>query len=676
MRTLAAPILVSFLCAVLAAGCSAGDGAASETDPGGTGAPPADSAVSPQPQATASGDAIPTAGPIDSSVSPVDQQPGAEQPATTNPAAPPADSAQPGPVQEPPDSSNPPSNPPSDPAPPSPDGPSDDPQEELPSLIGSVTFSLPSQTFENELSVELSAEAAGAEIYFTTDGSLPSTEGTLYDGSALLLTETTQLRAVAYVDGALAGLDSTAIYIRRTFDYTSDIPIMIMEGYGGGKPADKETYIDLAVMTFEPVDGVAALSDMPVLASRAGYRLRGQSSANFEKAPYRVELWDNADQDADYPLLGMPPEADWAMIGPYTDKTLIRNAFVYSLSRDMGLQTMDLRFAEVFINQDGGPLEESHYRGVYAVTQTIKNQKTRVDLKQLNPSITGEPLITGGYIFKFDQAAVDDDETVIECTGSALLSSGFGMGGPGGGFGGGGLGGGNPGGGNPGEGATDAEPEEPGTCWSDLELVDPDPVSDEQLAYIADYLQQFHDSLHEEPIGDYASLIDLRSFVDHFIINEITRDVDAYIRSHYYHKDREGPLMAGPIWDYNFSLGNFATDLEGWQWEEGRAGTNDWFRKLGPDPAFIAAVKTRWQELRQSLLSDQALSDRIDTLAAPLINAAPRDLERWPVGESGFGFGFGGGGQGMDQPADWVGQVDAMRTWTLDRIAWLDTQLL
>src|SRR5690606_39178899 len=152
--------------------------------------------------------------------------------------------------------------------------------------------------------------------------SLPSTEGTLYDGSALLLTETTQLRAVAYVDGALAGLDSTALYIRRTFDYTSDIPIMIMEGYGGGKPADKETYIDLAVMTFEPVVGVAALSDKTTLASRAGYPLRGQTSANFRKAPYRVELWDNADQDADYPMLGMPREVDWAMIGPYTYKTL------------------------------------------------------------------------------------------------------------------------------------------------------------------------------------------------------------------------------------------------------------------------------------------------------------------------------------------------------------------
>src|SRR5690606_11082657 len=182
---------------------------------------------------------------------------------------------------------------------------------------------------------------------------------------------------------------------------------------------------------------------------------------------------------------------------------LVRNSFVYSLSREMGLQAMDLRFAEVFLNQDGGPLEESDYQGVYAVTQTIKNQKSRVDLAQLEPSVTGEPGVTGGYIFKFDQAAVDDDKTVIECTGSEPLLSG-------GGFGGGGFGGGG------------ADPEVlSGTCWSDLELVDPDPISEEQLTYIEGYLQLFHDALHEEPVGDYAQYIDMRRFVDHFIINEI-----------------------------------------------------------------------------------------------------------------------------------------------------------
>ncbi len=525
-------------------------------------------------------------------------------------------------------------------------------EQSVPSLIGDVTFSVPSQTFEGELTVGLESETVGAEIRYTTDGTLPSAESTLYEGQPLVLTETTQLRALAYLDGAVAGLDSTAIYIQRTFDFSSDIPIVILEGYGGGKPEDKENYIDLAFMAFEPAEGIASLSSLPDVATRAGYRLRGQSSANFEKAPYRVELWDNAGDDADYPLLGMPAEADWAMIGPYTDRSLIRNAFVYSLSRDMGLVAMDLRFAEVFINQDGGPLEESDYEGIYAVTQTIKNQKSRVDLKQLEPEDVDETAISGGYIFKFDQAAVDDDETIIECTGSELFSTR-------GGFG---------------QVGNDEQDEEAGHCWSDLELVDPDPVNDEQLTYISSYLQEFHDALHTEPLGDYASLIDMGSFVDHFIINEITRDVDAYIRSHYYHKDREMPLKAGPIWDYNFSLGNFSTDLEGWQWEDGRRGTNDWFQRLANDPVFIDQVSVRWRELRQGLLSDAEVSARIDTIAAPLTNAAPRDLERWPVGETSVG-GFGGRNDTEAAPADWPGQVSALLEWTIQRMAWLDTQL-
>ena len=603
-------------------GPSTSTGAPSTTAGNGTDAPNPSDSVNPQPDTTSDDPIAPTVPASSDDVTGSGNTGPSAEPTTDEPSM-----VEPTPVD------------------PTPDAPSE------PSLIGNVAFSTPSGTFEGELSVTMTSGSDGAEIRYTTDGSLPSADSSLYDGNPLVLTETTQLRALSFLDGAISGLDSTAIYIRRTFDYTSDIPIMIMEGYGAGKPQDKETWVDLAVMTFEPVDGVAALSqNPPTMATRAGYHLRGQSSSSFEKAPYRLELWDNGDNDSDYPLLGMPPEADWAMVGPYTDKTLIRNAFVYSLSRDMGLEAPQLRFAEVFINQDGGPLEESHYEGVYAVTQTIKNQKTRTDLKQLDSNVTTMPEITGGYIFKFDQAAVDEGETVIECTGDDLLMSG-------GGFGGGG-------GGDVGSG---------GTCWSDLELVDPDPVNDEQLAYIEGYVQQFHDALHAEPIADYAQYIDVPSFVDHFIINEITRDVDAYIRSSYYHKDREGPMVAGPIWDYNFALGNVGDALEGWQWEDGRPGTNDWFRILPNDPAFMDQVRARWQELRSTLLSDEQLSARLDAEAAPLMNAGPRDLERWPVGESSFG--FGGGGE-TDQPEDWPGQLNAMRDWIFQRMAWLDGQLL
>jgi hypothetical protein len=343
----------------------------------------------------------------------------------------------------------------------------------------------------------------------------------------------------------------------------------------------------------------------------------------------------------------MPSDSDWAFIGPCSDRSLVRNAFVYSLATELGLATMQLKFAEVYINQDGGPLQESDYEGVYAITQTIKNKPGRLNLKQLRVEDTAQELLSGGYIFKFDQAAIDEGEVELLCTGASPIRGG-------GGFGGGG----------------DAR-----GCWDDLELVDPDPVNPDQIQWITGHLQTLHNSLHETPIGNYQQLIDLESFVDHFLINEITRDVDAYIRSHYMHKDRDGLIKAGPVWDYNFALGNVSTDLEGLHWEEVRQGSNDWHRLLGDDPNFQEAFRHRYQQLRPNLLSDAQLSARVDAVAAPLLNAGPHDLERWPVGECADFNGFGGNPT-IEQPETWSGQIQVLKTWTQQRMAWLDTQWL
>lgn len=508
-----------------------------------------------------------------------------------------------------------------------------------PTLIGDVTFSVPSGTFEGELAVGMTSTAG--EIRYTTDGTLPTSTSTLYDGASLVLTETTQLRAQAFDGDVAAGLVSTAIYIRRTFDVTSDIPIIIMEGYGGGKPpteagAEKVVFRDLAFMLFEPVDGVAAISAPPTWASRAGYHVRGQSSANFEKTPYRVELWDNQNEDADYPMIGMPADSDWAMVGPYTDKTLIRNAFIYSLAPEVGLHALEIRFAEVYLNQDASPLEPEDYFGVYAVTETVKNMKGRVDLKQLDPSDTTEPEISGGYIFKFDQAAVREDEGELEilCTPSAAFA----------------------------DGGSD--------CYTDLELTDPVEPNAEQIAYIQAYIQQLHDALHAEPIGNYAEFMNVESFVDQFLLNELTKGGDKYTRSVYLHKDRDGLVTAGPVWDYNFTMGNYTRELEGWQLAPSPSASNDWFQILFAQPDFMAAAGARWRELRMGVLSDAEIEARIALVSAPLVNAGPRDLERWPVGE---GTGFGSQVD-EDAPTTWEGQVEALVQWLRDRTVWLDEQ--
>ncbi len=520
------------------------------------------------------------------------------------------------------------------------------PKNAPPGLIGDVRFSEPSKTFRGQLSVTMSTSVSGAQIRYTIDGLLPTATSTLYNGTALAISATTQLRAMAFVGGAPSGKPSTVIYIARRIDVTSDIPLIVMDGYGKGKPTkDKSIYLDLAFMTFEPVNGVASIAAAPTLVTRAGYHLRGQSSLMFAQAPYKIEFRDNNNEDADYPVLGMPRGADWALISPYTDNTLIRNVFTFSLGAALGLATMQYRFAEVYINQDSGAIDTSDYQGVYNLVQTIKNEKGRLDLKQLRPEDTDPAKLSGGYILKFDQMAMDTSEEELECTGAAKMSGGFGT----------------------------KKIDSTATCWDDLELVDPSPANTQQIAWITNYCQQFHNALHAKPVGSWKQYIDMNSFVNLFIINEITRNVDAWIRSQYMYKERGGLLTAGPVWDYNFALDNFARDTVGWHVEENRRGSNDWHTLLWMQPEFKNAVKTRWNELRPTLLSDVAIAKRIDEVRAPIVNAAERDLEKWPIDSSSlFGKGFG---NDTLQPKTWAGQIDNLKSWTKKRMKSLDSSM-
>ncbi|HMA92150.1 MAG TPA: CotH kinase family protein, partial [Polyangiaceae bacterium] len=554
-------------------------------------------------------------------------------------------------------------------------------------LIGDVKFSTPSQSFKDQIEVGMSTDVAGAEIRYTVDGKLPTASSTLYGGDAVTLKSTTQVRAQAFVGGQASGSVSTGIYIARTIDPTSDIPIMVVESYGKAKPCDKETYVETAVMVWEPVDGVAKMASLPTLVTRAGYHARGQSSMAFAQTPYKIEFWDNAGKDVDLPLLGMPADSDWALISPYYDRTLIRNPFVYTLGKEMGMEAPRTEYAEVYINQTTHSISSTEYEGIYWVSELIKNNKVRTNLKQLKADDTDSAKLSGGYIFKFDQAAAEEPK--ILCTGSNPVA-GFGSGAMGGGAWGGGMGGGTTtkatpattkacttsfagGGASTGSGAA-------GTCWTDLEVVDPDDLNDQQKAWLTDYIQKFHDSLHQNPIGDYGAYIDLQSFIDYLLISELTRNVDAYVRSAYFFKDRDGKLKAGPLWDYNFALGGVgaqsatptSTSDPGWQYTGTSRNVNNWYPKLTSDSKFMAQVKTRYTELRKTLWSDSSMNQRMDTLSAPLKQAVVRDYAKWPVtGVILSSTGFVGG----PTTPTWDGQLKVMRDFVAARLAWMDANI-
>ncbi|WP_435832647.1 CotH kinase family protein [Micromonospora wenchangensis] len=499
-------------------------------------------------------------------------------------------------------------------------------------LVGDIVFSRPSGTFQGEVTVSLSTAIGGAQVRYTTDGRLPTAQSPLYAGTPLRFTRTTQLRGQAFVGQTAAGAPGTAMYVAQNVATAHDLPVVLLDSYGAGKPGRE--YLDATAMVFEPGGGgTTSLAATPTVATRAGFHLRGQSSASFEKTPYRVELRGNDNDDADYPVLGMPADSDWVLRGPFSDKALIREALVYDLGREMGMPAPRYRFVEFYLNTDAAPVAAGDYMGVYMLVETIKNSKNRLDLKQLDEDDLTLPKIQGGYIWSFEWLAAE--EPTLTCTGAAA------------------------------------------TCWNYLEVRDPSPLQAPQRDWLRGYVQEFHDVLRApnsaDPVTGYRKYIDVDSFVDQMVLNELSREMDSYIRSAYFYKDRDTKIFAGPLWDYDLTFGvggYFGNDqTAGWQYQQTRQPlANDWFPQLVRDPAFVNQLRSRWQTLRRGPLADTALQTRINALAAPLTNAAQRNFQRWPNLTAPMVGPFY-----TPTASTWQGQVQAMRDWMLRRAAWLDS---
>lgn len=497
-------------------------------------------------------------------------------------------------------------------------------------LRGDLVFTPPSGTFQGSQTVALATGVTDAEIRYTTDGQVPTETSPRYT-EALSLTRTTQVRAQAFVDGRPSGAMGSAVYVARAFDATHDLPLLVLDAYGGGRP-DKTQYKDVAALVMDPRGGTTGLGRSPAVATRAGFRMRGQSSSHFEKLPYRFEFWDNENGEADYPVLGMPADGDWALRVPFPDKTLMRDAFAYDTGRAMGLGAPRYRFVEVYLNLDDQPMSADDYQGVFLLVETVKRSKDRVDVAKLKVADLTEPEVSGGYIMQFNWGVAE--QPTLSCTRVTRQSP----------------------------------------CWSDLELLEPNDPQPEQKAWITNYVQRFHDALRganpSDPETGYPAYIDVDSFVNQIVHNEMSLENDAYSRSTHFFKDRDGKLVVGPLWDYDLAYGTLPPSgggirTSGWQYQSG--GASDWFRQLMRDPAFQAKVAARWQELRQGVLSDEQMTARIDAFAASLSAAAERNFQRWPnLGTAKVG------PFNTQVTATWDEQLSILRTFLTQRAAWLD----
>ena len=299
-----------------------------------------------------------------------------------------------------------------------------------------------------------------------------------------------------------------------------------------------------------------------------GIEFRGASSQGFPKKSYRLETWDENNEDINVSLFGLPEEEDWILHGPYSDKALMRNILVYDLSRDIGRYASRTLFVDVTIN--------NQYQGVYVFMESLKRDGDRIDINKLKEDEnTGEDL-TGGYILKIDKLA----------------------------------------GSNLGEGYNDlnsfVSSYEPPNASNNQDIFflyeepDAEDITVAQKEYISNYISDFEDALSSENFTDvdtgYPAYIDVASFIDFFILNELANNVDGYRLSTYMHKDKNEKLRMGPIWDFNLAFGN-ADYCDGgstnvWAYKFNDRCSNDfwlvpfWWERLMQDPTYVAVSYT------------------------------------------------------------------------------------
>ncbi|GAA2749847.1 fibronectin type III domain-containing protein [Amnibacterium kyonggiense] len=294
----------------------------------------------------------------------------------------------------------------------------------------------------------------------------------------------------------------------------------------------------------------------------AGIKGHGNSTWPLPKKPYKIKL------DAKAGLLGMATNKHWVLLADYKDRTHLRNDVALYLGKQTSMAwTPDSRFVELVLN--------GRYEGLYELAEQVRVDADRVNIDALSSKDTSATKITGGYLLERD--------------GNRDLATEVGF------------------------DTTHGEP---------ITVKDPETPTAAQLQYIQQYVDDFETALYSG--GDYRQYIDLDSFVDWYIVEELVENSDAWFSSAFFTKPRGGKLTMGPLWDFDLSTMDYGvTKGKSTSWYVRNLG---WWAQLAKDPVFEQRVAERWQVLKPKF---DTVWTRIATQRAAIATAAAQDGQLW-----------------------------------------------
>lgn len=400
---------------------------------------------------------------------------------------------------------------------------------------------------------------------------------------------------------------NTRTYKIITERITYNLPVFYIEIENGQEVTSREEYLNATLR----IDTEHAAGDFPGLeTSEILIRGRGHYSWKFDKKPYKLRFEKKTS------VLGMKASKNWTLLANYADRSLIQNYVAMEMGKVMdNIPYHSTQYpVDVFVN--------GTYRGVYTFGEQLEAKKERIDLEE-------------SYIDP-------DTDYLLEVGGSD-------------------------------------EGDVPGRDYfhaGTLKFVaikhpETEKLQQAQLDFLIDYVTKADEAVRT--LGNYEDYIDVDSLIDWVIIHELTYNLDCcFRRSCYLIKEKGGKLKMGPIWDFDLAFGSHYRYQSG-DWatvgEQGGYVGITWMNYLKEDPAFMARLTARWNEVKAELLETALTS--VDTMGALVRPSAEMNFEVWDI----LGVWVPSQPSSHNKYDTHEKMVQRLRTFIQNRYNWLDKQL-
>lgn len=350
--------------------------------------------------------------------------------------------------------------------------------------------------------------------------------------------------------------------------YYFDLPTVYINTPDYQAITSKDLWIEGATISLWTTDG--KIDTFEDAGGKAQIKGRGNQTWGFPKKPYTFKF------DKKCKVLGMPKDKRWNLLANWKDRTRIRNAVAYKFAKETDSLdwTPNGEYIELILNGE--------HRGLYYLCEHIKIAKDRVNVTEMESTDIEEPNITGGYLIELDKYF---DEVNKFKSSTLNIPVNF------------------------------KEPDE-------------EVLVGAQFNYFRDYFNEIESKITSDTINEtnYKDLMDIESFIDFWFVAEASSNADtANPGSFYLHKDRNGKLKAGPVWDYDG--GTYIHSREK-QWI---VKNKLWYNYLFNDNTFRKRVKEKWSNEKARFYN---LQSYIDEMSNATITSAKRDVIMWPFSDS------------------------------------------